>query len=181
MFSRTGDLVIAAKRARFRGRWMPCRIGRGGIRKDKREGDGATPVGRFTVMSVLYRPDRLQRPATRIKTAPIRRHHGWSDDPSDPLYNQPVRRPHPFGSESMWLASGLYNLVAPLDYNCNPARAGLGSAIFLHVADLLERPTAGCVAFRERDLRWIIKHWDDRSRVIVLAGGSFGNLGKRDR
>lgn len=169
--ARACDLVVAGGRARFRGRVMSCRIGRGGIRVDKAEGDGATPAGVYSAMFVLYRPDRIGRPATRLDAMPLRRSDGWSDDPDDECYNQPVRRPHSHGCESMWLASGLYDLVAPLDYNFDPAKAGLGSAIFLHVADRLGRPTAGCVAFRKSDLLWMLRRWERRTRVIVKPGG----------
>ncbi len=171
---RACDLVVAGGRARFRGRMMPCRIGRGGIRADKVEGDGATPAGVYSAMFVLYRPDRICRPATRLDALPLRRSDGWSDDPEDERYNQPVRRPHSHGCESMWLASGLYDLVAPLDYNFGPAIAGRGSAVFLHVADRLGRPTAGCVAFRKPDLLWMLGRWERRTRVIVNPGGMRG-------
>ena len=38
-------------------------LGAGGIRADKREGDGATPPGLLAVRRVLYRADRGRAPA----------------------------------------------------------------------------------------------------------------------
>ena len=64
-------------------------LGAGGTTHRKREGDGATPVGRLAVLGCFYRADRGLRPPTRIPVAPIRPGDGWCDDPSDPRYNQP--------------------------------------------------------------------------------------------
>lgn len=98
---------------------------------------------------------------------PIGPRDGWSDDPADPAYNRRVRRPHGFGHERLRRADRQYDLVAVLDWNRDPAVAGRGSAIFLHVWRGPRRPTAGCVAFRARDLAWILARWTPRSRVVV--------------
>ena len=37
----------------WRGRRFGCAIGAGGVRSNKREGDGATPAGRFPLRRVL--------------------------------------------------------------------------------------------------------------------------------
>ncbi len=92
---------------------------------------------------------------------------GWSDDPADPDYNRPVRRPHPYGHEAMFRADRQYDLVAVLDWNRHPVVPGRGSAIFLHVWRRPRWPTAGCIAFRARDLAFILARWTERSRVVV--------------
>ena len=43
---------------RLGGKTLRCALGRGGARADKREGDGATPVGDLPLRRVLYRADR---------------------------------------------------------------------------------------------------------------------------
>ena len=58
------DMVLTPMGVRFRGRRFPCVIGRGGLSCEKREGDGATPVGTHRIVGMLYRPDRMERPAT---------------------------------------------------------------------------------------------------------------------
>jgi L,D-peptidoglycan transpeptidase YkuD (ErfK/YbiS/YcfS/YnhG family) len=94
---------------------------------------------------------------------------GWSDDPTDPDYNRPVRRPHRFGHEALRRPDPLYDLVAVLDWNRKPAVPGRGSAIFLHVWRKPRHPTEGCIAFRHADLRWILDRWTPRSRVVVTV------------
>jgi L,D-peptidoglycan transpeptidase YkuD (ErfK/YbiS/YcfS/YnhG family) len=143
----TGDGWLTVSNRRLR-----AAIGRGGIRPDKREGDGATPAGTFPLRALWYRADRLQAPRTRLDCIPITRDSGWSDDPADPAYNRPVALPHPGRHERLWRADGLYDLMIPLGYNDAPVEPGLGSAIFLHVAHSDYRATEGCVAIALGDL-----------------------------
>ena len=131
-----------------------CALGRGGVveAQHKREGDGATPLGTWPLLRVLWRPDRLERPATALPTAPLAPDHGWSDDPADPAYNRPVRHPHPHSAERLWREDGLYDVVVVLAHNDDPPAPGLGSAIFLHCAGPGHPPTEGCVALARDDL-----------------------------
>ncbi|RMF01033.1 MAG: L,D-transpeptidase catalytic domain protein, partial [Alphaproteobacteria bacterium] len=50
---------------------LACALGRSGIRALKREGDGATPAGCWLLRRVLYRPDRVARPRTRLPVGAI--------------------------------------------------------------------------------------------------------------
>src|ERR1700679_1789328 len=43
---------------------VPVALGRGGIKADKREGDGGTPRGTFQPRQVWWRADRHPRPKT---------------------------------------------------------------------------------------------------------------------
>ena len=63
-------------------------------RGEKREGDGATPAGVHRLVGMLYRPDRMARPADWA--LPIGPSDLWSDDPRDQDYNLMVRAPHRF-------------------------------------------------------------------------------------
>jgi len=161
---RAGDLVVTHWGARFRGRAFPCSVGRSGVTGDKREGDGGTPKGAMALEAVLCRADRVRR---RPGWAPIRPWMEWCDDPGDPRYNQLIRRRDAGGVERLRRADPLYDVIGVLDWNRDPPEPGRGSAIFLHVWRGPRRPTAGCVAFRRRDLLWILDRWDPRSRVIV--------------
>lgn len=142
---RTGLLIC--ERGRFR-----CALGRGGVGRVKREGDGATPAGAFPLRRLLYRGDRLERPATRLPLGLIAPDHGWCDDPADAAYNRPVRLPFTPRHEVMWRDDGLYDLVVVLGHNDGPVVAGAGSAVFLHVAREGYAPTEGCVALARDDL-----------------------------
>src|SRR5919109_2315488 len=100
-----GELCWAGRRYR-------CALGRGGVRVDKREGDGATPAGRFPLRRALYRPDRLAPPFTKLPVAPLSPSDGWCDDPADPLYNKPVQLPYAgCRDERMWRGDGLLDGV----------------------------------------------------------------------
>jgi L,D-peptidoglycan transpeptidase YkuD (ErfK/YbiS/YcfS/YnhG family) len=125
---------------------VPCALGRGGVTRHKREGDGGTPAGRLRLVSCRYRADRLPRPATRLPATPIRPGDGWCDDPADQSYNRPVRLPFPASHEDLWREDGLYDILAVLDWNLITPRPGAGSAIFFHLAAPGMTPTAGCIA-----------------------------------
>ena len=139
------------------GRRFACQIGRTGRTALKREGDGATPIGRWPLLSVLYRADRVMRPKTRLPVHIIRTDDGWCDEPLDRNYNRPVKLPYPASAEKMWRDDRAYDLVVVLDYNFSRRSMNKGSAIFLHLSHNDQRPTAGCLAFGEDDLRQILR------------------------
>ena len=147
----------------------PCVLGVGGVKRDKREGDGATPVGQFALRRVLYRADRLARPKTVLPVAALDPCDAWCDDPADPLYNRQVRRPCTARIESLWRADGVYDVIVVLGYNDQPVVPGLGSAIFLHVAQPDRAPTRGCVALERAHLLTILAACTADTRLIVAA------------
>ncbi|HMN85128.1 MAG TPA: L,D-transpeptidase family protein [Bauldia sp.] len=152
--------AIAGDRRRgllaFHGTWAPCALGRSGIRLDKREGDGATPAGRYELLGVLWRPDRVARPVTGLPVAKIRPDSGWCDDPADRRYNRPVRLPYRASHERLWRDDRLYDLVVVIDHNFAHPVPGRGSAVFLHLAAPGFGPTAGCVAMTETTMRRLL-------------------------
>lgn len=159
------DIVVTRCGARFHGRHFPCAIGRGGISRAKREGDGATPAGTHRIVGLLYRPDRLLPPADWA--VPIGPADLWSDDPGDPDYNHMIRAPHTFSHERLHRPDPLYDVVLITDWNWPVAIPGNGSAIFLHVWRKPRYPTEGCIAFARADLLWIASRLRHASRLIV--------------
>ncbi|MBE2277933.1 MAG: L,D-transpeptidase family protein [Rhodobacteraceae bacterium] len=159
------DLVLTPTGVLFLGRRFPCTIGRSGVTRNKREGDGATPAGLHRIVGMLYRPDRMPPPAAWA--VPIRPGDLWSDDPEDPGYNTMVRAPHGFSHESLRRADPLYDLVLITDWNWPRATPGRGSAIFLHRWRRPCAATAGCLAFAPGDLLWIARHLRPEARVII--------------
>lgn len=148
-------------------RRLPYAGGRGGIRLQKREGDGATPCGRFVLREIRYRPDRLTAPKSALPTRPIRRRDGWCDDPGHPAYNRPIEFPFAGRAEHLWRADPLYDVVVVLGHNDAPPVPGLGSAIFAHVARPNFAPTEGCIALRRGDLLWLLARCSRASRIVI--------------
>lgn len=159
------DLVLTPRGLRFHGRLIPCSIGRGGIRSDKREGDGATPRGVHRIVGMFYRPDRLVPPTDWA--VPIGPRDLWSDDAGDAHYNHHVRAPYAHSHERLRRADRLYDLVLITDWNWPDAQPGKGSAIFLHRWRKPGHPTEGCIAFAAADLLWIAHRIHVNSRLIV--------------
>ncbi|RYI08778.1 MAG: hypothetical protein EON48_14265 [Acetobacteraceae bacterium] len=161
------DIVVTRAGLRFAGRRFACTVGRGGVvaGSAKREGDGATPAGLHRLVGVLYRPDRLVRPADWA--LPIGLSDLWSDDPRDEDYNLMVRAPHSFGHERLRRADPMYDLVIITGWNWPHAEPGRGSAIFIHQWRRPGAATAGCVALSRRDLHWIAPRITHQTRLVV--------------
>jgi len=142
-------------------------LGRAGVRALKREGDGATPLGRFPVRQVLYRADRGPRPRTQLPVRAIREADGWCDDPADRNYNRLIKLPSRRSAEGLKRAERLYDLVLVLGYNDVPRVRGRGSAIFIHLARQGLSPTDGCIALSRHDLTMLIARLRPRSTITV--------------
>ena len=159
------DLVVMPTGLRFQGRRYPCTIGKTGITRRKKEGDGATPTGIHRIVGMLYRPDRMAKPADWA--LPIGLNDLWSDDPGHEDYNMMVRAPYPHSHERLRRADPLYDLVLLTDWNWPYAVKGRGSAIFIHQYRRPGFPTEGCVALSRCDLRRIAPRITLRTRLIV--------------
>jgi L,D-peptidoglycan transpeptidase YkuD (ErfK/YbiS/YcfS/YnhG family) len=146
---------------------LPVALGRGGIKADKREGDGGTPCGRFRPLRVWWRADRSGHPCTALPTRRITREAAWSEDPADRNYNHPVTRSANEPGDRLWRSDGLYDLFIEIDHNVRPRIAGRGSAVFIHVARPGFTPTAGCVALRLEDLRRLSQRIGPKTRITI--------------
>lgn len=157
--------------AEIGGKRFRCAIGYGGIRPadEKREGDGATPIGRWPVRSLLFRPDKGRPPATELTATPISQQDGWCDDPASEDYNRPVTLPFSASHEKLWRDDGVYDLLVVLAHNDDPPRPGAGSAIFLHCARDDFKPTEGCVALQRPDLEEVLGLLRSGDAVVVMA------------
>jgi L,D-peptidoglycan transpeptidase YkuD (ErfK/YbiS/YcfS/YnhG family) len=144
-----------------------CMIGRSGIRFNKREGDGATPIGIFRTLGGMYRADRIRRPVSRVLLKKIKAVDGWCDDPSHRLYNQPVKRPFTARHELLWRQDGVYDILLDLNWNRSLIQKNKGSAIFLHLMRQEKTPTEGCIALTESDMRKVLKVLSPRVKIIA--------------
>lgn len=164
------DVLVEAKGwLTWPSRRVRCALGRGGVRADKREGDGATPAGAFPLREVWYRPDRASPPATALPLRTIGAADGWCDDPRDPSYNRPVRLPYAGRHERLWREDTLYDVLAVIGYNNDPPEPGRGSAIFLHLARPDFSATEGCVALALPDLLSLLADCRPGDRLIVAG------------
>lgn len=167
------SVVRGLSRARAQGKLhlghvhFACALGRGGRGVKLREGDGVTPLGRWAIRHVFYRPDREARPRTALPVSALMPGTGWCDAPGDANYNRLVRLPYPVSHENMWRKDGLYDLVAVLGFNDLPRSQGRGSAIFLHLAHPDYRATAGCVAIARNAMLTLLAQTAPGDRVLI--------------
>ncbi len=149
--------------------FKPLRValGRAGIKASKREGDGATPAGRFHPIRLWWRADRLPRPRTLLPVRRIGLDDAWCEDPADRRYNQAFRRSANEPGDRLCRGDGLYDLIIELDHNTRPRVAGRGSAVFIHVARAGFGPTAGCVALRRSDLLALLPLISCKTRIFI--------------
>jgi len=147
-------------------RWR-CALGRSGVTAVKREGDGATPAGRWGLVEVRWRSDRLSRPRTALPVRAINPEDGWCDSPADRNYNHPVRHPYAASAERLWRDDHLYDVIVVLAYNLRPRARGRGSAIFMHLARSGYAPTEGCIALSAADMRHMLAALGASARLAV--------------
>jgi len=146
---------------------LQAALGRGGIRANKREGDGGTPRGHFRLVRMWWRADRHPRPPTLLPSRRIRRNDGWCEDPADRHYNQPVTVPPGSKADRLARADTLYDFIIELDHNTRPRVVGRGSAVFIHAARPGFAPTAGCIALELSDLRRLLARLGPRSTIMI--------------
>ncbi len=147
---------------------LNCALGRTGITTQKREGDGATPAGRFSLLYGYFRRDRLFTPRSSLTLLPITATDGWCDDSRHPAYNSPVSLPFAGSHEIMMREDRLYDLCIVLDYNISKRARGLGSAIFFHQTSEAFGPTEGCIAIEPDAMRKLLPLLDHHTEFNVL-------------
>jgi L,D-peptidoglycan transpeptidase YkuD (ErfK/YbiS/YcfS/YnhG family) len=151
----------------FANKDIPCCLGRSGITAQKKEGDGATPIGTFRLLYGFFRKDRLNRPITQLPISHICKEDGWCDEASSPNYNTLVTLPFNHSHEKMMRDDRLYDICIVLDYNINPKTRYRGSAIFFHLTSSQRKPTEGCVAIDPEDMRLLLPFIDNKTRMRI--------------
>ncbi len=157
---RRGWLVTAELR-------VPVALGRGGIRANKREGDGGTPRGIFHPRKLWWRADRHARPRTFLPVRPIHHDVAWCEDPNDRRYNQPIVLARGSAGDRLKREDHLYDFIVEIDHNSRPCVRKRGSAVFLHLARANFGPTAGCVAMRKEAMLQLLQRLGPRTRIII--------------
>lgn len=149
------------------GQTIPVALGRGGIRANKREGDGGTPRGRFRPLKLWWRADRHPRPRTFLPVRAIRPEDAWCEDPASRHYNRPVRLDRNAGGDRLRRDDHLYDFIVEIDHNASPRIAGRGSAVFLHLARIDFSPTAGCVSMTKSAMLHLLRRLGPQTRIII--------------
>jgi L,D-peptidoglycan transpeptidase YkuD (ErfK/YbiS/YcfS/YnhG family) len=149
------------------GRTIPVALGRGGIRANKREGDGGTPKGTFRPRQLWWRADRHPRPRSFLSIRAIGPEDAWCEDPQSRHYNQPVRLGHERGGDRLKRADHLYDFIVEIDHNSLPRIAGRGSAVFLHLARENFGPTAGCVSMTKSAMLRLLQRLGPETRIVI--------------
>jgi len=117
-----------------------------------REGDAKTPLGNYVLRFGLYRADRLGKPPSELTFRRLQKDDGWCDAPEDPAYNRLIRLPYKASHEKLWREDGAYDIILVMSHNDSPPVSGLGSAVFLHIAQPDDRNTLGCIALAPEDM-----------------------------
>ena len=133
-----------------------CAVGKNGLKKNKIEGDGSTPIGKFKLLNLYYRKDKIKYVGTKLNKVSIKKKLGWCDDIESQFYNKPITIDKNIKHEKMFRRDTKYDLVIVLDYNFGKPILGKGSAIFIHITDNY-KPTAGCIALNKKDLLILLK------------------------
>jgi hypothetical protein len=96
---------------------IPVALGRGGLKANKREGDGGTPIGTFRPLRLWWRKDRHTRPKTALPVRIIGPNDGWCEDPESRHYNRPIRLAAESNADRLMRADHLYDFIIEIDQN----------------------------------------------------------------
>jgi L,D-peptidoglycan transpeptidase YkuD (ErfK/YbiS/YcfS/YnhG family) len=146
---------------------VKCAIGKRGISKKRKEGDLITPKGNYSIKKLFYRKDRVKSLKTKLKKNIINKNYGWCDDPKSKKYNQLIRYPFNYSCEKLYREDRIYDIILVLDYNINPIKKNMGSAIFIHVAKNNYNRTKGCVAIKKKSLRKLVQLINKNTKVKI--------------
>ena len=174
IWRRSGDCWVAA------GGPYPARLGWNGLRRNRREGDGTTPVGTFPIGRTMYGNE--PNPGVRFRYVRLRCGDWWVEDPASAHYNTFVRlrcgqRP-PFRvtTPDMSRSRRAYAFLAVIEFNMHPIVPGRGSGIFLHVQR--NSPTNGCVSLRRADLVRVLRWLSPNASPQIAIGTRAQLLGR---
>lgn len=142
-------------------------VGYNGITSNKREGDGRTPVGVYSLGTAF---GISGNPGTNLGYRHINGNDYWVDDVHSSHYNEWVNTS---SCKKDW-KSAEHMISQPVAYkygivvNYNTSRtAGRGSGIFIHCSK--GGGTAGCVAIPESDMIRLLRSVNDNARIVISS------------
>ncbi|RFB15315.1 hypothetical protein DZB84_12995 [Bacillus sp. HNG] len=138
-------------------------IGKNGFTANKKEGDGKSPVGKYTIGTAF---GQKGNPGTKLPFRNITNDDVWVDDPESPLYNSWQSRNATQGqwknAENMMHRLYTYGFVINYNTERTPYK---GSAIFFHVGSGY---TLGCTATSEANVIKLLKWLDPAKNPVIL-------------
>ena len=138
-----------------------CCIGKYGSTKKKVEGDKKTPKGLYSLGSLFYRSDKVDRPETLLNCIKIKKSMGWCNDIKNKVkYNKLVK----INNKTQY--DYKYDYFIPIKYNWNKPKIRKGSAIFIHLTKNYI-PTAGCIALSKKDFLILVKLIKKNTKIKI--------------
>ena len=144
-----------------------CALGKNGIKKKVKEGDFVTPKGKYKLIKIYYRPDRIKKINSPLKKVRIKKNMGWCDDVNSKYYNKQIKINDKISHEKLYRKDSLYDILVVLNYNLNPIIRGKGSAIFLHVAKKNYSKTQGCIALKRNELLNLVSKIKKNTQIRI--------------
>lgn len=139
----------------------------------KREGDGKSPAGFFTMSAAFGYADPAKLADLKFPYFHNTKMLECIDDPKSVHYNRLVYRnkienvdwqsSEKMGSYGIWYQWGVV-----VDHNKQPTIKGAGSCIFLHNWSKPDETTAGCTEMSPANMKKIV-FWLDESRKPILV------------
>jgi L,D-peptidoglycan transpeptidase YkuD (ErfK/YbiS/YcfS/YnhG family) len=169
--------------SRERGCWVPvagpwtARVGWNGLADRRREGDGTTPTGVYTIGRVMY--GNAPNPGVRYRYRRLVCGDWWNEDPRSPTYNTfqhircGARPPFRVTTPGLWQEKRAYRHFAVIEYNTRPVVPGKGSGIFLHAQT--GSSTNGCVSLPADRLVTVLR-WLRPPKKPMIAIGTNASL-----
>jgi L,D-peptidoglycan transpeptidase YkuD (ErfK/YbiS/YcfS/YnhG family) len=170
IWRRSGDCWVPA------GGPYPARVGRNGLRANRREGDGTTPVGTFPIGATMY--GNASNPGVGFRYVRLRCGDWWVEDPRSPAYNSfqrigcGVRPPFKVTTPDMSKDRRAYAHLAVIEFNMHPIVPGRGSGIFLHAQT--GGATNGCVSLRRPDVVRVLRGLSPTAAPQIAIGTRAG-------
>ena len=102
----------------FKNYKFKCVIGKKGIKKNKIEGDKATPKGTYSLGKLYFRADRIKGIKTKLALKIIKKNMGWCHLPNDKKYNKEIKiKNNNNNFEKLYRDDHKYDALIVINYN----------------------------------------------------------------
>jgi L,D-peptidoglycan transpeptidase YkuD (ErfK/YbiS/YcfS/YnhG family) len=139
----------------------------------KREGDGKSPAGVFSLSYAFGSEPAEKVPGIKLPYVQCTRTLECVDDPKSSHYNQIIERPSVpkpdwNSSEKMLMTNGQYRLGIVIEHDASPPIPGDGSCVFIHIWLGPGIGTSGCTAMRDGDIESLVGWIDARANPMLV-------------